>query len=361
MILCRRWIILFGIATLLGTTFPAAAQDQPNVRTIPVDMIGFISALSPDGQTLAVTGHNALYDDAVAPDLIAIRLIDLASGKETARLEGTQTDFATGLAFSANAQTLVSFHNNGQLLVWNVSGRKVVKSYQLPGFGFRLPAFMPDNKSVIAVAPGSVSHVFIIDITTGYITATYGTAFKTYADYRKSASSAPTTGDYIYTALAVAPDAKSFATSTFNDEVGLHDIASGESIVLYQPTDKKMLVNIRPISFTPDSKSLVYYSRDDKKLHKWDIATKNEANISVSGGDYFALSWDGKFVAWIDQSAVYTWDFQAAQATKVADLDSSAKGLPGTTLYLTPDSKQIVVANLVATSGKNMIYVIKLA
>src|SRR5258708_10240941 len=103
------WIVLIA-ALLSGTARPIAAQNS--VRAIPVDLLSFISALTPDGKTLAIAAEPNIYANKVQPNLLPIRLFDLTTGKETVQWQGVQTDFATGLSFAPDANQLISTHFN---------------------------------------------------------------------------------------------------------------------------------------------------------------------------------------------------------------------------------------------------------
>src|SRR5579859_4356897 len=106
------WIVLI-VALLGGVARPIAAQNS--VRAIPVDLLSFISALAPDGKTLAIAAEPNIYANKVQPNLLPIRLFDLTGGKEMLQWQGVQTDFATGLTFAPSGNRLVSVHYNGQL------------------------------------------------------------------------------------------------------------------------------------------------------------------------------------------------------------------------------------------------------
>ncbi len=348
--------ILLIAAGIASTIVPVAAQS--NARAITVNYKQFNAALSPDGKTLAIAADPAIYGNEVHLDLLPIRLIDLASGKESGRLEGTQTDFATGLTFTTNGKQLVSSHGNGQLNIWDVSSGKVTKTYQLPSFSLRLPRFLLDGKHVALLAPGNIAYVLIFDTSNGAITAAYGPHFASLGELQSKMTGFPAMGDFSYSTFDVSPDGKTIATATLNDEVDLWDMTSGKMSVLFTPSEKKMLIDVRSMSFTPDGKSLVYYNYTENKLHVWDLATQKERDIHATGGAGFGLNAKGNMVAWIDKSQVYTWDFKAGQPTKIADIDTSLKVSPSARLFFTPDNKEVVVAGLATGGDTNQIYVI---
>lgn len=344
------------IAVIGGGARPITAQND--ARAIAVDLKSFVSALSPDGKTLAIAAQN-FYNDQVQPDLLPIRLFDLTSGKETGRWQGVQTDFAAGLVFTPDGKRLISIHTNGQLIVWDVGQGQAVKSYPLLGFSYQQPKFMSDGKRVALLSYGSLWPISIIDSDNSAITAFYGRLFKTRADFEQN-SVGPQAADLHYVDYDLSPDNKTLAAANGNDEIDLWDVATGKMTVAAQPAEKKMGYNIRPMLFTPDGKSLVYYHRDENRLHILDIDTLKDSPQSVSGGVNFALSAKGDEVAWADKAHVFTSDFHVAQPTKIADLPTNLTSTPITALYFSPDAKQLVVAGLAARDGKNQIYIISL-
>src|SRR5258708_5073301 len=303
------WIVLIA-ALLSGTARPIAAQNR--VRAIPVDLLRFPSTFAPDGKTLAIAAEPNIYDDKVQPNLLPIRLFDLTSGKETVQWQGVQTDFATGLIFAPDGNRLISTHFNGQLNVWDVNQGKAVKSYQLPAFGLRFPKFLADGKRLSLLASGVPAHILIVDTESGAITAYYGPVIKTFDGFQQNMTGFPQQGDFSYTTYDLSPDGKTLAAATLNDEIDVWDVSTGQMTVAVQPVEKKMLLNVRPLVFTPDGKSIMYYHHDDNKLHFLDVATHKDNPQSVSGGANFALSAKGDKLAWLDKSQVYTLDFKAA-------------------------------------------------
>ncbi|HVO42111.1 MAG TPA: WD40 repeat domain-containing protein [Aggregatilineales bacterium] len=357
--------LITGILAALMLMQPAVVHGQGSSRTIPVAFNAYHTALAPDGKTIAVAADCRIYgtSDVVDPLLLPIELIDLASGKITQTLTGPQTDCVTSLAFSPDGSGLLSSHDNGQLNLWESASGKLLKSYQMPGFGLRNPEFFTDGKHVALLSAGSVVPIWIVDTETGYITASYGPTFKTFGSYSSSYTKFPAGGDVRFTTFELSPDGKTIATANYNDEIDLWDVATGKMTVLFQPADKKVDLAIPALRFTEDGKSLVYYHSQSGKLHVWDLAAKKEQNIALTGGASFALNSRGDTVAWIFKSQVFTWDFQAEQATKVGDLDTALHVQPTSVLYFTPDGKQLIVANLAAISemeGKNQMYVISL-
>jgi RNA polymerase sigma factor (sigma-70 family) len=76
----------------------------------------FRLAFSPDGRLLATTGRGDPREGG------AVRLWDVATGKERARFAGHQGT-AFGVTFSPGGRTVVSGGADGTVLVWDVTGR----------------------------------------------------------------------------------------------------------------------------------------------------------------------------------------------------------------------------------------------
>jgi WD40 repeat protein len=352
-----KFVMLFLMIAAVFAGFVPVAMAQATSSTIPVPLLAFTSALSTDGKLLAIAADANIYNNKVEARLLPIHLIDVTSGKEVTQLEGTQTDFTTGLAFSPNGKQLVSLHGNGQLNLWDVSKGSVIKLFQLPGLRFSLPTFLADGKRLALLSPSIPTHILILDIDSGAITSYFGPSFQTYDALQQSMNGLGM-GDLSYTTFAISPDGKWLVTATLNDEVDVWDIATGKMSVL-TPSQKNDQLNIRPIVFMPDSKTIVYYHRQENKLHIWDISAQTEQSVQFTGGGNFGLSAKGDKIAWIDKSQVFVWDFKASQPDKVADIDPKFKIVPnGSRLYFTPDAKSLVIASLFASDEQNQIYVI---
>jgi WD40 repeat protein len=102
-------------------------------------------ALSPDGRTLA-----AGLGTTKGRDRCDVLLWDVATGKERATLEGHSLDVAA-LSFSPDGRTLASGDNTGVVRLWDVAEGKARQV--LPGQKFLVNdvAFSPDGKTLVTV------------------------------------------------------------------------------------------------------------------------------------------------------------------------------------------------------------------
>jgi WD40 repeat protein len=113
-----------------GTPLGESASTQGS-RGYLFDVFSPSCAFAPDGKTLAATqGH-------------AVRLWDVASGKEVTRVVGQHTRICS-LGFSADGRTLTTAGEDGAVQLWDVSTSKVLA---------RVPAAKPTSLAGTSVAP----------------------------------------------------------------------------------------------------------------------------------------------------------------------------------------------------------------
>ncbi len=370
------WVFLaLSLSMLSAAPFVRTihAQDSVNgARTIAVKLKSFNMQLSPDGKTIALAADPLIYDDEVQPDLLTIHLIDVSSGQEIGQLSGPQTDFTSALAFSPDGKTLATVHQNGVILLWQImisadklnARSSIPEAIQIPDFAARRAKFTPDGKRLVVVLTGNPSSFLLLDVSTKEMSF-IAQPFKTYADLKKSFNF-PAMGDLSYSAFDLSPDGKLIATATLNDQVDLWDIASGQATALRIPKEKQTLVDIRLMVFTSDGKSLLYFDQSDQKLHMWDIVSRAEKTLTISGGAGFAPDPTGQKVAWIDKGkqAIYLAALQGNQTAEpimLTNLAPELKTQPYTYLQFTSDGSQLIVGGLFASDGNNLIYVIPIS
>ena len=184
--------------------------------------------LSPDGTTVALFEDPALLSNEVDPARLPIRLLDLATGQESATLDGFD-DYAADVAFSPDGNQLASKHLNGQLLVWDLAGAHdaPVTSIRTMSLGGGRISFLPDGQTVAMLVAGIPSWIELIDLEAGRVTSVAGPAPDTYAEFIDQTRAGPPF-DLQIVAMEVSPDGTMIATSTFNDEVALWSLESGE-------------------------------------------------------------------------------------------------------------------------------------
>ncbi|MBI1280939.1 MAG: hypothetical protein GC179_22635 [Anaerolineaceae bacterium] len=347
-----KWITVLSFCLLLSLGFGqiTLAQDSPAVRTIPITSRGFGAKLSPDGKTL-VTFENTLLLNLkqVDPATLPMHVFDISTGKERGQLSDF-TDYASDVAFTSSGRRMVSLHMNGDLIVWDVPTMKAVKRFQTPLLGNVQLKMFPDNKRILTVFPGIPHRMLVIDTDTGAITQTFGNHFDSFMDFQANYTQFPAQGDVMFASFGLSANGKLVATATANDEVGIRTLADNQYQVVRQKSDKPALFNIRQLVFTPDNKALLYFDGADNKIHIWDIAAKSEKAALDIGSDSFALSADGKTIAWITRvkDAPSTISFAPLdapdKAVKLLTVKDGLQAAPRVSwLNFTPKGKQLVV------------------
>jgi len=292
-------------AALASTPPPAAAADPKEPKRVYHDQYGdalppgavarlgsvrlcpgqwFRTAVfSPNGKILASSGFSSEGDP------LAIRLWDVANGKEIGRFSGD----SNYLAFSPDGDRLAVSHEMGELCLYDVVAGKQLWSWdthsekahpQLAGV-----AFSPDGK-VLAVAAGD-------DTVRLCETA----AAKEVSRLKAKASG-----------LVFAPDGKTLASFHY----------MGKTVSLWEPATGKLLQTLEhpntvyAVAFSPDGLSLAVHPSADK-VFLWDVARgKLIRQVDAPGvGDPIRFSPDGKTLL----TAQWLFDLATGKETRRFD------------------------------------------
>lgn len=296
----QKWVLALSICLLLvlGVQQAVMAQGLTPTKAIPIISKGFGAKLSPDGKTLITFENVVLLNlDAVEPTLLPMKVIDISTGEQRGQLDG-YSDYVSDAAFTRDGRKMVSVHQNGDVYVWNMATLKVSKSFVTPFLGALQVKMFPDNKRLLVVAAGIPTRVVVMDIESGAITKTLGKHYDSFTEFKNTYVQMPGMGDVTLAAFTLSPDGKLVATATASDEVQLWSVADNQAQQVRQKSEKPALFNIRQMEFTPDGKSLVYFDFSDKQTHIWNLANQSDTPVAL-GSDIFALSPDGKTIAWL--------------------------------------------------------------
>jgi WD40 repeat protein len=346
----------------LGAANLSAQEAQPSIKKISVASKASMVRLSPDDHTVAVFNNFAIYNEPPSADLVAITLIDLTTGETIGTLSG-YADWVTSVAFTADGSKLASLHRNGDLILWDVAAKKLIRTITTPALGGSPIQFLNDDKTVVM----RVGEFWLgaLDTDSGAITHLYGRHIDTYDDFSENYTQYPKRGDITFSAFGASPDGHWLVASTQNDEVIAWDMQSGELVALRKPSEKFGLFSIRNFIFSPDGNQLTYFDQSDKKMHVWDIAKQTEQGTYEGGSVSFAVAPDGNRLAWADRNtrSIYLVDASGTDApTKLVELPETQEVVPiVTSLAFTSDGKQLIVGGLFADEGANEIYVFDLA
>jgi WD40 repeat protein len=327
--------------------------------------------VSPDGRIAALyAGEAPLVAMGVSligyvPDenLLPIRLIDLTTGNELGQLTW-QTDYTAGVAFTPDGRQMASYHRNGDIYLWDIASRTPVQRITaFMGLGGEGMEFLPDGKTLVVKAGGTVGQFLLWDVETGYITDIWRVPYESYGELTLSGTDYL---NYLFSAFDISPDGALLATATLNGEVMLWDTATLEQ-TLVQPKASEPGRSFIRVMFSADSKTLVYFDSLSQQTHFWDVASRAETTALSIGGLSFGLSPRNDVIAWATREELWLAKVdQPDLATKVLDFPEgqigiSRYGAPSVTF--TPDGHRIVVGDFFWSQHSNedgIIYVITL-
>jgi len=232
-------------------------------------------AYSPDGRRLASSS-----DDG------SIRLWDLASGEEVARLHGHEGRIST-VAFSPDGTRLASGADDRSVRVWDVgSGEEVVRFRGFGGSVLSL-AFSADGQYLAAGAFDKSIRVW------------------QFASGSEVAHLAGHEGSVV--SVALSPDGARLASSSFDQTVRLWDVASGEEIARLQNDGPRVWC----VAFSPDGRRLAA-GAEDRSIRLWDVGTGVEvARFQGHMARVWTLAFspDGtRLASCADDKSVRMWD-----------------------------------------------------
>jgi WD40 repeat protein/class 3 adenylate cyclase len=243
----------------------------------------FSVGFSPDGKTLASVGDTSVI------------LWDVVSGFP----RETFTSSGNDLAFSPDGKTLYTLGQDGDVIIWDLSGnRRLVRSF--PGvIGGQPPSFSvsPDG-TVLAVSRDDGS----VDL---WNTTTLSRIGELPGSLRSPVFGA---GD------AFSPDGRTLAAAGQQDAVVLWDVQTMAPIGA--PLSQK---DARQVDFSPDGRTLATASASGEVI-LWDVKTgDSRARLAVSGSEEGVLSDmdfspDGRVLATAlfrgsdDKTEVVLWD-----------------------------------------------------
>lgn len=353
------------ILVLTAIFTSAYSPTQAEIKAIPVQSKMFGMKLSPDGKTAATFENGIIHDDEIFPEFLPIRLFDVETGAEKFVLSG-HSDYALDVAFSPDSQTLVSYHFNGLIYVWDAATGTLIKEISTTIGGVRLE-FMPDGQSVLLVLNNLSPMLLTIDIETGYITNIAMQRFESRYDFMEyqSTYSLP---DY-FVAFDISSDGQSVAIAKSSGIIARWELADSTETVLRGIEDEALrpYFYIRAIQFSPDETSVVYFHSEEEMIYVLDAVTgEQKAVIPASGqATSFALAPDGDTVAWLDETPAINIAHLSqpdAPPTRISlTLREGMSGRGQPTLTFTPDSSQMVLGGLInVDTAENALYVVNI-
>jgi WD40 repeat protein len=273
-------------------------------------------AFSPDGKTLAINGSE-------------VRLIDVATGKVTKRLEALQP---------------VSFSNlQDELLVFSADGKTLLQTGATPDGVYALK-FLPVAEGGRSATMRSYAGVQMFSPDLGTLASLYN-GIQVYdlsgTELKEPRRIAVVAGDE--RSVARSPDGKLVAAVDRQGELGVWEVASGEAIKLDQPL--KTPGNV--IAFAPDGKHMAIAGQSMIRIVDFRKGTDVRPAPSHTGAiQQVAQSPDGKTLLTIGSDhVVCVWE--ASSGKVVRRIEGPAMQAPlassGGCVVFAPDGKRFVV------------------
>jgi WD40 repeat protein len=269
-------------------------------------------AFSPDGK-LAASG---------AEDIV---LWDAATQKKLVRLKHSAQVWS--VAFSPDGRWLVSTHDDGSILVWDVAERELAASFDGHRASVHSVAFSPDGKRLASAGEDRSAIVW---------------------DTERGEKQAVLIGDANrITSVAFSPDGERLASSDMDANTILWDLENRKPEITHGYTGVGgSKASSYCVAFSPDGRFLasttaVYDCRDGRQV--FDLGAMRRTYGMAMGEAYgAAFSPDGKLLACAtDNGALNLWDTEQWQLVDNVQLSST----PLISVSFAPDGKGLVIGD----------------
>lgn len=328
----------------------------------PVSSFGYLMRLSPDDSFAAVFNAPAFYPEAPTEETTAIHLLDTLLGDTLLSLTGA-SDFALDVVFTPAQTSIVSFHQNGDLIVWDAVSGEVVREFRTYYINNDSRLYMMnDGQRVIIFNRGVTAPSMIFNLETGAVEQFIGLHHDSlYALRTNSQTFANFDTETQFTAFVVSPDEEIiYAANANGDILRWRD---GNLTVWREPDDKTAYERsfaIRRMLLNDDGSILIVSDEFSGEIRWFDTGSGRQIG-SVAGIDVpsFDISPDGTQVVWVNrrQKAAYLAPLTANAASRlIATFDPLHQVTPTTRVEFLSDGSTVFIGGFGSQTGNNAIY-----
>lgn len=279
-------------AEAAATIYDAQHEEALELEAlIPTMEANFASAISPDGQVVAVGGQDK-----------KITLWNAQSKRQVGELVGHESRVYT-IAFSSDGGTVFSGGNDGTVRAFDVRSKRQLWRFDFPGKRVYDVAASGDGKWVAAA--GDAKDIQLLEGETGHLVREW----KGHQDRIHC--------------LSFSPDGKTLASGSYDTTVRLWDLATGSPVATMEGHQKEVM----GLAFSHNGRRVASGSWDGT-IRIWNAETHEvEKTIEVPDGRILVVEFspdDTRLVSAGGEKNVRIWDLETGKVAAVVQAHKDA-------------------------------------